>query len=122
LVNDKDSDENVMPIYYVLGSNRLSWKRLIWEYKKSLVASEYIDTSTEHGSFQIFEEELYNMGLVKPELIACKANSLLIINVAGFYKYKDSACKGVRCEFLASKDIILLGYYPRCKVTASSIL
>jgi hypothetical protein len=94
----KDSDENNMPLHYVRGSNQLSWQRLIWEYRKSLVAHTYTDTSTELGAFQVRAEELDNLGLSSPEKIEGKANSLLIINGAGFYKYQENADKGARCD------------------------
>ena len=73
------------PFTYVRGSNRMTWKRLKWEYIRSLTARKKPDGYSEKGSFRATEEDLKQMGLPAPEGISAKAGTLVIADTNGFH-------------------------------------
>ena len=82
-------DDNNGPYIYVPGSQRLSWRRLKWEYRQSLEACKkgaqrapgrYWD-----GSFRVTDAELEEMGFA-PRKFCVPANTLVIGNVYGFHR------------------------------------
>lgn len=73
------------PFTYVRGSNRLTWKRLVWEYRRSLKAAKQPDGYSEKGSFRALPEDLQEMGLPSPEGLCAKAGTLVIANTNGFH-------------------------------------
>jgi len=88
---DPANDDNG-PHVYVPRSHRLSWARLKWEYKESLIASlkgekrpagRYWD-----GSFRVTPEALHEIGL-EPKAMHVPENTLLVANVYGFH------CRGI---------------------------
>jgi len=82
------------PFTYVRGSNRLSWKRFKWEYRRSCVAANIGDGYSEKGSFRAGPEDLEAMGLPAPEGLTAKAGTLVIANTNGFHgrgQAKDGA-------------------------------
>ncbi|RZS33450.1 phytanoyl-CoA dioxygenase family protein [Corticibacter populi] len=78
------------PFTYVRGSNRLSFKRICWEYRRSLRARYVHDGYSEKGSFRIQDDELAELGLPLPESLAVPANTLVIANTCGFHRRGDT--------------------------------
>lgn len=82
------------PFVYVPRSHKLTWARIKWEYRESLVASvtkkpgelRYWD-----GSFRIAEQDRQKMGLPEPRLMQVPANTLVLANVRGFHCRGDAA-------------------------------
>lgn len=91
---DEVTDRNG-PFCYVPGSHRLTWKRLKWEYRQSLLASadnrqkslRYWD-----GASRVSDEDLGTMGFGKPTRMEVAPNTLLLANVRGFH------CRGNASE------------------------
>lgn len=82
------------PFTYVRGSNRLSWRRFKWEYRRSRVAATIGDGYSEKGSFRAGSDDLEAMGLPAPEGLTAKAGTLVIANTNGFHgrgQAKDGA-------------------------------
>ncbi|NVJ97173.1 MAG: phytanoyl-CoA dioxygenase family protein [Alphaproteobacteria bacterium] len=73
------------PFTYVRGSNRLTWRRLKWEYARSRVAASIGDGYSEKGSFRADANDLAAMGLPAPEGLTAKAGTLVIANTNGFH-------------------------------------
>jgi hypothetical protein len=79
------------PFVYVPGSQRLTLKRLKWEYRESLKASTKRESGREvarywDGSFRVTEADLREMGCAAPVSMKVPANTLLIGNVYGFHR------------------------------------
>lgn len=77
------------PFTYVPGSNRLTWKRLKWEYKKSIDACSREDGYSEKGSLRIDDAELPLLDLPPARGFAVKANTLVIADTCGFHRRGD---------------------------------
>lgn len=77
------------PFTYVPGSNRLTWKRLKWEYKKSIDATRIADGYSEKGSLRIDDAELASLDLPPAQSLAVKANTLVIADTCGFHRRGD---------------------------------
>ncbi len=73
------------PFTFVPGSQQLAWKRLKWEYKKSLSAAQNPDGYSKKGSLRILPKDLQEMGLPAPRCLSVKANTLVIANPHGFH-------------------------------------
>ena len=82
------------PFTFVPGSQRLTWRRLRWEYRQSLLAAEtrvqppqdrYWD-----GSFRVSPADIEALGYGEPILLTVPANSLLIANVHGIHRRGDA--------------------------------
>lgn len=73
------------PFTYVKGSNRLTWKRIKWEYQRSQVAANANDGYSEKGSFRFSSEDLLKLGLPNAEGLAVKRNTLVIANTYGIH-------------------------------------
>ena len=93
------------PFNYVPGSNRLNWKRIRWEYRKSLVAAKLKDGYSEKGSFRASEADLKQMGLGKAKEFAVAKNTLVIGNTHGFHRRGDCSGKGTRLEIYCSSRV-----------------
>ena len=77
------------PFQYVENSVDLTEKLLDFYYKQSILISEdkwerSRDKSHREGSMRIMNEEIDRLGL-KRRSVSCKANTLVIANVAGFH-------------------------------------
>lgn len=81
----EDVTQDKGPFTYVRGSNRMTWKRLKWEYTRSLTARKNPDGYSEKGSFRATDEDLAQMGLPAPEGITAKAGTLVIADTNGFH-------------------------------------
>ena len=94
----QDVEHGMAPFTYVESSNRLTWKRLKWEYKKSIsMDSESINYS-KNGSFRIKEEELEALGLPLPKEVCVAKNTLVIVNTFGFHRRGEAKEKSTRFE------------------------
>jgi hypothetical protein len=94
----QDVGHNMAPFTYVEGSHRLTWKRLKWEYKKSVsIQNERIPYS-QNGSFRIEEKELEALGLPAPREVCVSKNTLVIVNTFGFHRRGDTDRRSIRAE------------------------
>ncbi|WP_374763548.1 phytanoyl-CoA dioxygenase family protein [Yunchengibacter salinarum] len=73
------------PFTYVPGSHRLSWRRLAFEYRKSLTARTAPDGYSEKGSLRLREADRKAMGLADPMGLSVKAGTLVVANTHGFH-------------------------------------
>lgn len=73
------------PFTYVRGSNRLTWLRLVWEYKRSRTAKHNPDGYSEKGSFRASPEDLAAMRLDSPTAVCVTAGTLVIADTNGFH-------------------------------------
>jgi len=82
---DDVSDRNG-PFTYVPGSQRLTLKRLKWEYHQSLSGSRLKDSYGARGSLRIDEKDLPGLGLQQPVAFKVPANTLIIGDTHGFHR------------------------------------
>jgi hypothetical protein len=73
------------PLTYVPGSHRLTWRRIVWEYRRSLIARDLKDGHSENGSFRVGADDLAFLSLPAPVPLIVPANSLVIANTFGFH-------------------------------------
>jgi hypothetical protein len=73
------------PLTVVPRSHRLTWRRFVWEYRRSLIARDLRDGHSENGSFRASAEDLAFLGLPEPVPLTVPANSLVIANTYGFH-------------------------------------
>ena len=96
------------PFMYVPGSHRLSWRRLRWEYRQSLLASRPKDYPPERywdGSFRVTASDLHDMGFTPPQAMVVPANTLVIANVHGFHCRGNATQAGQRLSiWMQSRD------------------
>lgn len=95
-LEDVTPDEG--PFTYVEGSQRLTWKRLVWEYRKSVSMGDEKDAYMRSGSFRVEEEELEGLGFGAPKAVCVPKNSLAIVNTFGFHRRGDANGKRIRSE------------------------
>lgn len=81
---DDVSEENG-PFNYVVGSHKLTWKRLKWEYRRSIIAKNINDGYSEKGSFRAMQEDLDLLGYGEVKPLKVNKNSLVIANTYGFH-------------------------------------
>ena len=81
----EDIDADKGPFTYVPGSHRLTRKRLIWEYRRSMVVRSMRDGYSEKGSMRVEEGDLEAMGLSSPRAFLVKRNTLVIADTHGFH-------------------------------------
>lgn len=84
------------PFNYVKGSNKLTWQRLKWEYKKSISAKDNPDGYSEKGSFRLYPQDVKDMDLPEATAFCVKKNSLLIANTHGFHCRGEALRKGAK--------------------------
>jgi hypothetical protein len=96
-----DVDQTRGPFTYVRGSNRLSWKRLRWEYRRSIEAAGLADGYSAKGSFRFSPEDLASLGLPDPESLTLPANTLVIANTFGIHCRGSAAPGACRREIWA---------------------
>mgnify|MGYP006114411301 CR=1 FL=1 len=68
------------PLYFVPGTNQLSLKRLIFDYKKSIHFDELTDYS-----FRVEPKDRTFLGCIE-KAITCPENTLVIANTRGFHR------------------------------------
>ncbi len=93
-----DVTERNGPFTYVPGSHRLTLKRLIWEYKKSISVSSDGDRYSANGSFRITDSDAKAMNLNPPKALAVAPNTLVIANTHGFHCRGNATERSSRTE------------------------
>ena len=81
------------PFAYVPGSNRLTWRRLAWEYRQSVQGRDLPDRYSRRGSLRLTEQDRQAFGLPEPRRFAVPANTLVVANTFGFHA-RSPADKG----------------------------
>ncbi len=97
----EDVTEAKGPFTYVQGSNRMTWRRLRWEYRRALVAKNQPDGYSEKGSFRATEQDLAEMDLPNPRGLTLEAGTLVIANTNGFHGRGQAASNQSRLEIWA---------------------
>ena len=93
-IDDVEADKG--PFSYVPGSHKLTWKRIKWHYKMSLVARDDKNAYHARGSTRYTLNDLKELGLPEPKKLAVKKNTLVIANVFGIHRRGDSEQKSSR--------------------------
>src|SRR5438445_11177568 len=75
---------DAMPFVYVPGSHRLTPQRLSWERRMSIRASQRANQPERQLVRAISRDELAELGLPAPTLIAAPANTLVVADTFGF--------------------------------------
>jgi hypothetical protein len=83
------------PFEYVVGSQRMTRRRLSWEYAQSRKARS-LDAESQNGSFRISEQTLAELGLPAARGFPVPANTLLIADVRGFHRRGHAVAGAVR--------------------------
>ena len=96
-----DVTPDAMPFVYVPGSHRLTPQRLEWERRMSIRASQRAGQPETGLVRAISPDELVELGLPQPELIAAPANTLVIADTFGFHARGASAQPTTRVEIWA---------------------
>jgi hypothetical protein len=96
-----DVTPDAMPFVYVPGSHRLTPQRLQWERRMSIRASERAHQPETRLARAISRDELGDLGLPQPELIAAPANTLVVADTFGFHARGASAQPTTRVEIWA---------------------
>jgi hypothetical protein len=91
-----DVAQEAGPFNYVPGSNKLTWKRLKWEYQMSLKAKYAENSYHAKGSIRFTADDLTQLGLPEPQAFAVKKNTLVIANTFGIHRRGDSLEKSTR--------------------------
>lgn len=97
---DDVSDHNG-PFTYVAGSQRLSFKRLKWEYQNSVAGSSLENSYAARGSLRVTDDDLETMGLNKPTVFKVPANTLVVANTNGFHRRGAATRASNRLEIWA---------------------
>jgi hypothetical protein len=96
-----DVTQDAMPFVYVPGSHRLTPQRLQWERRMSIRASQRTGQPETRLVRAISADELSELGLPQPELIAAPANTLVVADTFGFHARGVSAQPTTRVEIWA---------------------
>ncbi len=97
----EDVTEEMGPFTYVPTSQRLTRKRLRWEYRRSVNAATMDDKYSEKGSMRATTEDLKKMSLPSPRGITAKAGTLVIANTNGFHGRGQATAGSSRLELWA---------------------
>lgn len=97
---DEVGDHNG-PFTYVVGSHKLTLKRLKWEYKKSIEGSAQANSYGSRGSLRVADDELAAMGMPEPSSFKVPANTLVIADTHGFHRRGAANEKSTRLEIWA---------------------
>ncbi len=92
----EDVTEDMGPFNYIPQSQKLTWKRIKWEYRMSLNAKKIANGLTSRGSPRFVAEDLEFLGLQQPRAFTAKKNTLVIANTFGLHRRGDSAQKSTR--------------------------
>ncbi len=110
------------PFNYCVGSNRLGWRRLKWEYAKSVKGKFNNDGYSEKGSFRAFDEDLKQLNLNSPKKILVKKNTLVIANTNGFHCRGDAEGGASRTSIFVSSRVNPFNIFPGINsITLSNI-
>ena len=89
------------PFSYVAGSNRLTLKRLAWEYRQSVQGRDLPDRYARRGSPRLTEQDRIELGLPEPSRFAVPRNTLVIANTFGFHARSPVAAPCTRLAIYA---------------------
>jgi len=92
----EDVTEEMAPFNYIPQSQKLTWKRIKWEYLMSLSAKNIANGLISRGSPRFSEEDLEVLGLQQPRVFTAVKNTLVIANTFGIHRRGDSAQKSTR--------------------------
>jgi len=92
-----DVKEKDGPFKYIKGSHKLTWKRLKWEYKRSITVKNNSDEMTLDGSFRFDDDAIKYLGLDNPIHFTVPSNTLLFANTFGIH-CRGEAIKGATRE------------------------
>lgn len=93
------------------GSQKLTWRRLVWEYRRSVNAFAVLDGHSEAGSFRVYEADRLALNLGEPEDFFVPANTLIIANTFGFHCRGDATERSSRLALWAySRDTPFLPF------------
>jgi len=101
----EDVDSTKGPFEYVKGSNRLTWKRLKWEYRQSLGVKDSGTTYARRGSLRVEESELDALGYGPIQSMEVKANTLIVADNFGFHRRGEAAANTSRLSMAFSNRI-----------------
>jgi hypothetical protein len=96
-----DVNEEDGPFIYVPGSHRPTERRLAWERKASVEATQSSDFQSSRGSLRITREDLRGLGFSEPKIFAVPQNTLVVADTIGFHARGLSARSSVRVEIWA---------------------
>ena len=93
-INEVKAEEG--PFTYIPGSHKLTWKRIKWEYKKSLSVKQSGDSLSSGGSFRFDEKDIDELNLKRPKSFTVKSNTLLLANTFGIHRRGETIGKTTR--------------------------
>ncbi|MSU88958.1 phytanoyl-CoA dioxygenase [Rhodobacteraceae bacterium 2CG4] len=97
-----DIAEDEGPFRFVPGSHKATPRRLEWERRQSIAASDAANTYTARGSFRVGPEDLRQMGLPDPVPMAVPGNTLIVADTHAFHGRTPSPRATVRVEIYAT--------------------
>ena len=101
----EDVPDEKGPFEYIQGSNRLSLKRIKWEYRQSLGVKEEGVAYARRGSLRVDEAEAAKMGYGPVKSFRVKQNSLVIADTFGFHRRGEAAPNTSRLSMAFSNRI-----------------
>lgn len=96
-----DVDDRNGPFTFVPGSQRLTRRRLAWEYRKSLQGARLDDGYSQKGSLRLTEPERKALGLPEPVAFRVRKNTLVVANTHGFHCRGPASDASSRLEIWA---------------------
>lgn len=96
-----DVSEQHGPFSYVVGSNRLTLKRLAWEYRQSVLGRDLPDRYARRGSMRCSEQDRMALNLPEPTRFIVPRNTLVIANTFGFHARSPAAKHSTRLAIYA---------------------
>lgn len=84
------------PFTYIPGSHKLTWARIKWEYKQSLVAKDFENGMAANGSFRFSPDDFQELGFVEPVSLTVDENTLVFANTYGVHRRGDAEGKATR--------------------------
>jgi len=91
-----DVAENSGAFTFIPESHKLTWKRIKWEYKMSLVAGKAKNHLHARGSTRYSDDDLTALNLPDAHAFTVKKNTLVLVNVFGIHKRGNSKGKSTR--------------------------
>ena len=98
------------PFTYAPGSHRLTWKRIKWEYQRSIHVHELDNVYSRRGSMRADDEDLAAMGYGPRRGITVQKNTLVVADTHGFH-----------CRGQAEKNASRLELWAFCRTNPFSL-
>ena len=99
----KDVTPDDGPFHFSKGSQKITLKRLMWEYRQSCSAHKRRDGHSEHGSFRVEGDDFAAMGISNPEPLLVKAGTLVVANTHAVHCRGNGKPGAERIEVFAPK-------------------